>query len=52
MRANVKCLLERLLLVGEGQGQAVGKERGGEGKIGQGGALAGESHRQEPVQEG
>ena len=32
--------------------EVVGKERGGEGKIGQGGAVAGESHRQEPVQEG
>ena len=30
MRANVRCLLERLVLVGEGQGQAMGKGRGRE----------------------
>ena len=41
IRANVRCLLERMLLVGEGVGQAarteeaVGKAGGGEGKMGE-----------------
>ena len=50
MRANVKCLLERLVLVGEGQGQAgrrrVGKERGGASEDGEGSTLAGDSYWQ------
>ena len=57
MQANVKCLLERILLVGEGQRQAgkketVGKGGGRKGKVGEGGAVACQSDRQEPCQEG
>jgi len=53
MRTNVKCLLERLLLVGEGQGQA-GKRREWARReeareTGEGSLLAGEDNRQKPL---
>ena len=53
IRANVRCLLERMLLAGEGVGQAgmrrqwarqeeaVGKAGGGEGEVGERGTVAG-----------
>ena len=42
MRANIKCLLDRLLLVGEGQGQAGRKrqERRGASQAGEGSSMA------------
>ena len=56
MQVNVKYLLERILLVGEGQRQAgkketVGKGGGRKGKVGEGGAVAYQSDRQGPFQE-
>ena len=52
MRANVRCLLERLVLVGEGQGQAMGKGRGRERPAGERSPVAGQDNREKLGQNG